>query len=109
MKFLHIVSLVGMLWLTGCATTGGAPGVVSNAPDDTPTSSRPAHTPIIPKGPLQPIKAANASSQEVASLSTPADLWGKASGVALPCPTCSMNWCKTASSGTPAAPTTCSA
>ena len=49
MKFLHIVSLVGMLWLTGCATTGGAPGVVSNAPDDTPTSSRPAHTPIIPK------------------------------------------------------------
>ena len=75
MKFLHIVSLVGMLWLTGCATTGGAPGVVSNAPDDTPTSSRPAHTPIIPKGPLQPIKAANASSQEVASLSTPADLW----------------------------------
>lgn len=77
MKFLHIVSLVGMLWLTGCATTGGAPGVVSNAPDDTPTSSRPAHTPIIPKGPLQPIKAANASSQEVASLSTPADLWDR--------------------------------
>ena len=77
MKFLHIVSLVGMLWLTGCATTGGAPGVVSNAPDDTPTSSRPAHTPIIPKGPLQPITAANASSQEVASLSTPADLWDR--------------------------------
>lgn len=77
MKFLHIVSLVGMLWLTGCATTGGAPGVVSNAPDDTPTSSRPAHTPIIPKGPLQPIKAANASSLEVASLSAPADLWDR--------------------------------
>ena len=77
MKFLHIVSLVGMLWLTGCATTGGAPGVVSNAPDDTPTSSRPAHTPSIPKGPLQPIKAANASSQGVASLSTPADLWDR--------------------------------
>ena len=75
MKFLHIVSLVGMLWLTGCATTGGAPGVASNAPDDTPTSSRPAHTPIIPKGPLQPITAANASSLEVASLSAPADLW----------------------------------
>ena len=71
MKFLHIVSLVGMLWLTGCATTGGSPGVASNAPDDTPTSSRPAHTPIIPKGPLQPITAANASSQEVASLSHP--------------------------------------
>jgi len=77
MKFLHIVSLVGMLWLTGCATTGGAPGVASNAPDDTPTSSRPAHTPIIPKGPLRPITAANASSQEVASLSTPADLWDR--------------------------------
>ena len=75
MKFLHIVSLVGMLWLTGCATTGGAPGVASNAPDDTPASSRPAHTPIIPKGPLRPITAANASSQGVASLSTPADLW----------------------------------
>ena len=77
MKFLHIVSLVGMLWLTGCATTGGVPDTASNSPNETPTSRQAGHTPLIPKGPLQPITAANASSREVASLSAPADLWDR--------------------------------
>lgn len=76
MKFLHIVSLVGMLWLTGCATTGTTPDSASTAPDQTSTR-RTTHTPLIPSGPLQPITAATASSQEVASLSTPADLWDR--------------------------------
>ncbi|AYM95784.1 membrane-bound lytic murein transglycosylase D [Acidovorax sp. 62] len=77
MKFLHIASLLGMLWLTGCATTGGAPDTASNSPNETPTSRQAGHTPLIPKGPLQPITAANASSREVASLSAPADLWDR--------------------------------
>jgi membrane-bound lytic murein transglycosylase D len=77
MKFLHIASLVGMLWLTGCATTGTAPGAASTSPDAALSSGRAAHMPVIPNGPLQPITAMNANSREVASLSTPADLWDR--------------------------------
>lgn len=79
MKILHIACLAGLLWLTGCATTGptstdqAAPG--GKPSPGTATSS--THTPLIPNGPLKPITAAQASSGEVASLSTPADLWDR--------------------------------
>ncbi|GDY37572.1 transglycosylase SLT domain-containing protein [Acidovorax sp. NB1] len=79
MKILHIACLAGLLWLTGCATTGptstdqAAPG--GKPSPGTATSS--THTPLIPNGPLKPITAAQASSGEVASLSAPADLWDR--------------------------------
>lgn len=73
MKILHIACLAGMLWLTGCATQG-TPGTASEPlTDSSPSSAH--HTPVIPKGPLQPITASQAASSAVASLSAPADLW----------------------------------
>ena len=72
MKILRFACLAGLLWLTGCATTG----TTSNGPFNTDSSSGIAnHTPVIPNGPLSPITAGRAASSEVASLFTPADLW----------------------------------
>ncbi|MBT9513672.1 MAG: lytic transglycosylase, partial [Acidovorax sp.] len=79
MKILHIASLAGLLWLTGCATTGPTPSdqsAQSGKPSSGPTTPS-SHTPVIPNGPLRPITAAQASSGEVASLSAPADLWDR--------------------------------
>lgn len=76
MKILQIACLASVVWLTGCATQGSAPG-----PNDTlpPASSSrtqgQAHTPEIPQGELRPITASKAFSGQVASLSAPADLW----------------------------------
>ncbi|MDP4078189.1 transglycosylase SLT domain-containing protein [Acidovorax sp. A1169] len=84
MKIVHIACLAGMLWLTGCATTGTDTTVAGGASDGpaTPTNNkapaRPAHTPLIPNGPLQPIMAVNTfNGGGVASLSAPADLWDR--------------------------------
>ena len=74
MKILHIACLACTLWLTGCATTGTSQD--SAAGTSTGTAAAP-HTPLIPKGPLRPITAAQAASGEVASLSAPADLWDR--------------------------------
>ncbi len=73
MKILHIACLAGMLWLTGCATQG----TPSGAANDPSTASTQRHTPVIPRGPLQPITASQAGSAPVASLSAPADLWDR--------------------------------
>ena len=77
MKILHIACVAGVLWLTGCATTG-------SPQDATATDTAPlgipapvAHTPVIPNGPLQPIKSVRATSSGVASMSAPADLWDR--------------------------------
>ena len=78
MKILHIASLAGLLWLTGCATTGPSQDPVASndkAPSQGTTSSHP--TPVIPKGPLKPITATQTASGDVASLSAPADLWDR--------------------------------
>jgi len=71
MKFLHVFLLSSLLWLAGCATTGGSPPGGSVPPE--PTASTPA--PAIPQGPLQPIADAQAHRSGVASLTPPADLW----------------------------------
>ena len=77
MKILHIACLAGMLWLTGCATQG-TPGTTTNDLPASPiASSGPPHTPVLPKGPLQPIKASQASRAGVATLEAPADLWDR--------------------------------
>ncbi len=72
MKILRFACLAGLLWLTGCATTG----IPSNNQfaTDSPAGTA-SHTPVIPNGPLSPITAGRAASSEVASLFTPADLW----------------------------------
>ena len=79
MKILHIACLAGLLWLTGCATTGApSPDQAGTDPKAIPSTARSSsHTPLIPNGPLKPITAAQASSGEVASLSAPADLWDR--------------------------------
>ncbi|WP_348683442.1 transglycosylase SLT domain-containing protein [Acidovorax soli] len=72
MKILRFACLAGLLWLTGCATTG----TPSSNPFDTDSPAGTAsHIPVIPNGPLSPITAGRAASSEVASLFTPADLW----------------------------------
>ena len=77
MKILHFACLAGLLWLTGCATNG-TPGTSGNGPFNNESSSGATnHTPVIPNGPLRPITAGQAAGSEVASLSTPADLWDR--------------------------------
>lgn len=80
MNILKIASLASAIWLTGCATLappqsdnadGTATSRSSNAPSSFP------HTPVYPNGPLQPISMARASGGDVASLTTPADLWDR--------------------------------
>jgi membrane-bound lytic murein transglycosylase D len=83
MKFISLFCLSGLLWLTGCASTG-----VTTALDPIPnhgpafpvsaTAGVPgiaAHQPIVPDGALLPITAELATSQAVAPLAPPADLW----------------------------------
>jgi membrane-bound lytic murein transglycosylase D len=85
MKLLPIVWLSGLLWLTGCASTGvnsqaaaSATAVPANAP-------APAPKPLIPTGELKPITAAQASSRAVTGLAAPADLWERIQrGFAMP-------------------------
>ncbi len=79
MKILHIAGLACALWLTGCATTGPSQGSAASSAQTSPTDAptRSTHTPVIPNGPLSPIAAAQAASGQVASLSTPADLWDR--------------------------------
>ena len=74
MKIIHVACLAGLLWLSGCATNGAAPGYTS--PDNTSAPSS-NHTPVVPHGPLQPITAVHASSRQVAPLFTPTDLWDR--------------------------------
>ncbi|EHL20962.1 lytic transglycosylase catalytic subunit [Acidovorax sp. NO-1] len=80
MKILYIACLACTLWLTGCATTGPSQDSAAGTTPASPPTGTPAaapHTPVIPNGPLRPITAAQAASGEVASLSTPADLWDR--------------------------------
>ena len=80
MKLYPIAGLALVFWLAGCASgpqpvpaTAVAPVVV--APAAAPAA--PALTPVIPGGPLQPITAGQASSQDVAGMQVPADLWDR--------------------------------
>ena len=83
MKLLNIVCLGGLIWLTGCATTGVTTGTdpidrydptgsVTSTSRSTPVDARKS---IIPGGALRPITAALAASRAVAQTAPPADLW----------------------------------
>ncbi len=90
MKFLTLVSAVGLLWLSGCANTGGTTASASAWPNDAtaqvtdisknPTSiarasQRTANFGGSSTDALTPIQANDARSQAVAPLSAPVDLW----------------------------------
>ena len=79
MNIFPILGLTGLLWLTGCASTGVT---TSTEPDSGSAQATPASTAtqaprqsIFPGGALQPITAAQATSGVVAQLAPPADLW----------------------------------
>ena len=91
MKFLTLVSAVGLLWLSGCANTGSTTASTPALPTDataqvtditqTPTSIARASQRTANFGgspttdALTPIQANDARSHAVAPLSAPADLW----------------------------------
>ena len=79
MKFISIICLVSLLWLTGCASTGGAAlssaGVSAGPANGATPSVATAHQSVFPDGTLLPITPALVTSQGVTSLASPADLW----------------------------------
>lgn len=81
MKFLHLASLVGLLWLGGCANTGIKDPASPVPTDAAPTASMSAvlaalrHEPEFPSGTLTPITTTEPPSQAVTSTAAPLDLW----------------------------------
>jgi membrane-bound lytic murein transglycosylase D len=74
MKTIHLLGLTALLALAGCATAP-TQDPQAKAPEVTAAPSRPAS--VYPSGPLQPISPAELSSQQVASLEPPPDLWNR--------------------------------
>jgi len=79
MKFFKLACLSGLLWLTGCASTGMVPDAIhgpalANARSGHPATEA-AYSPLTPSGQLQPITAAQATSRAVTELAPPADIW----------------------------------
>jgi membrane-bound lytic murein transglycosylase D len=84
MKLLHVAAVAASLWLAGCATppadtSAGVspPAAKASEPAAATQSSAVAAPSVIPGGPLKPIAAADLSSQGVAPLEPPADLWDR--------------------------------
>ncbi|MBP6404325.1 MAG: transglycosylase SLT domain-containing protein [Proteobacteria bacterium] len=81
MKLITTAALASLIWLAGCATQGTAtsPQTASTATPAPAAATPPAapapHVALIPRGPLQPITAAEAASRGVAHAAPPPDLW----------------------------------
>jgi membrane-bound lytic murein transglycosylase D len=81
MKFLPLVSLVGLLWLGGCANTALNDPSTPVPPDVLPPTSvadapaQPSHVPEFPTDTLAPITATETPSQTITSMAAPLDLW----------------------------------
>ncbi|MGE0329544.1 MAG: transglycosylase SLT domain-containing protein [Ramlibacter sp.] len=81
MKLLTTAALASLVWLAGCATQGTAtnpqadPAAASAPAAATPPAAPAPHVAVIPRGPLQPITAAEAASRGVAHAAPPPDLW----------------------------------
>jgi len=85
MKFLHVLCLTSLVWLTGCASTGVTPAGEPSATYKLTESISPISITASPAGlkksnitgsPLQPITTTGlTSSRGVAQLTPPADLW----------------------------------
>ena len=81
MTRLRHLSLMGLLWLAGCAGIG-APGDEAAQPPSTGAAEvvaapavQPVHTPEYPSGELTPIATHEPPPRTVTELSAPADLW----------------------------------
>jgi membrane-bound lytic murein transglycosylase D len=102
---LKALGLAAFVMLAGCATPGSGDTPASavspwEAGVASPSKPSPASPDI-----MQPLAAAQASSQGVAMLRPPADLWERIRrGYAMP--TCRATWCGTANSGMRRDPTT---
>jgi membrane-bound lytic murein transglycosylase D len=83
MKLFPIAAASLLLWLAGCTTVPtpapGTPAAAGTLQKAAPAQTTKAPlTPVIPGGPLQPITTADlASSQGVAGMQVPADLWDR--------------------------------
>ena len=82
MKLYPITCAAVVLWLAGCAAVPQPAPVASIAPPTTAPAAVaaapvPQLTPVFPGGPLQPITAGQASSQDVTGMQVPADLWDR--------------------------------
>jgi membrane-bound lytic murein transglycosylase D len=75
MKKYKLLALIAALALAGCATTQGPDGAGVEGRDGQSAKAKPAS--VIPQGPLSAIKPSELSSQSVASLEPPADLWSR--------------------------------
>lgn len=74
MRFFRLACLAGLLWLTGCASTGTHTDSQTSTNGSTTSGT---YSPLIHRGSLQPITPAQAASGGVASLTAPADLWDR--------------------------------
>jgi membrane-bound lytic murein transglycosylase D len=83
MKLLLAAALAASLWLAGCATPPSTTADHASASPATPAASSAAGIAastapaVIPGGPLKPIAQADLSSQTVAPLQPPRDLWDR--------------------------------
>ena len=80
MKLFKLACLSGLLWLTGCASTGNVPDAIHGPAAATNAASglrgaTATYSPLIPSGQLQPITPAQAASRAVTELAAPADIW----------------------------------
>lgn len=78
MKKYNLLALTAVLALAGCATTGGPGGLQADVDgaERKPAPQAAAPLPaVIPGGPLSAIQPTDLSSQSVAGLETPPDLW----------------------------------
>ena len=81
MKLYPIAGVAILLWLAGCANlpqpaTPAATQAATAPVATTPTPLAPL-VPVFPGGPLQPITAGQAASQDVTGMQVPADLWDR--------------------------------
>ncbi|MDB5941174.1 MAG: peptidoglycan lytic transglycosylase, Glycoside Hydrolase Family 23-like protein [Ramlibacter sp.] len=82
MKLFPLAAAALVLWLSGCASIPQpAPATSAQRAAATPSAAAAGTAPlqpVIPGGPLQPITTADlASSQDVAGMQVPADLWDR--------------------------------
>lgn len=79
MKQYYLLSLVAALALGGCATTQG-PGSAGMAAGESPAAQATPLPAFIPGGPLSDLQPSEISSESVAGLEAPPDLWTRIRG-----------------------------
>jgi membrane-bound lytic murein transglycosylase D len=72
-----LLALTALLALAGCATTSGPAGIGAPVGDASAVQSRPAGPSVIPAGPLSAIQPKELSSQSVAAMEPPPELWSR--------------------------------